>query len=489
VRNGHRALWIGLVAAAISTFALCCAVAVITKPLGTGDETSHLDYAIQVWHGHLPVFQKGLQSHPPKFAVTTPVQLEAQHPPLFYVIMAPIAGPLADAGRWVAATLAVRVANSLLTVLIVLAVGWTAWVIGGRERASRAITATSVAATIGAVVYVGGTAFSDTLVTLMSALAIGIALFAVTRGLTWRVLVAACVVSAAGALARAEFVMALAVLAVALALAVFIHGTPRADRFGARLLTAITSAVLPILSAAAAAGWFYVRNHRLTGNFSGSEPGYAAQAGRHTRTFTQVVTNSDFLNTQYSLLRHPIDGRNLSTLLQHRIDTPVMITVFALVVVLGLVVLIARLGRAVRRRDRVRLAVIGLLAMQTVLTIAFEISFIMGEGGSISRYLLPALVPITLLITAGLRLGPRGAHPYFLGIYLLICHGMFCYWLLDQPHAPGTTPTGVPWHLVLVVPPVVIVLAVVQAAAVRAARSTEATRSSQPLIDATAATV
>jgi len=63
--------------------------------LRNNDETGHFDYAYQVWHGRLPVFEDGVSVKPP-FASIPPVQWTAQHPPLFYVIEAPFIGPFVD---------------------------------------------------------------------------------------------------------------------------------------------------------------------------------------------------------------------------------------------------------------------------------------------------------------------------------------------------------------------------------------------------------
>jgi hypothetical protein len=81
-------LLIGLLAAALAAFFTCCAVAAVNPPLSTADETSHLDYAVQVWNGHLPVFEQGAVFKPPPTGVVSRVQLEAQHPPLFYALVA-----------------------------------------------------------------------------------------------------------------------------------------------------------------------------------------------------------------------------------------------------------------------------------------------------------------------------------------------------------------------------------------------------------------
>lgn len=59
-----------------------------SQPLfGTADEAAHFDYAYQVWTGRLPVFERGLVIRPP-FGFLPPVQWTAQHPPLYYLVLA-----------------------------------------------------------------------------------------------------------------------------------------------------------------------------------------------------------------------------------------------------------------------------------------------------------------------------------------------------------------------------------------------------------------
>jgi 4-amino-4-deoxy-L-arabinose transferase-like glycosyltransferase len=460
VRHLNRAAIYGFLAAAGALLVVCMAVSSAIPPLKTADETAHMDYAVQVWHGHLPVFEKGLTFRPPAPASVPPVQWESQHPPLFYALVAPLAGPLADAGHWVLATMAVRMANSVLTALCALAIGWAAWLLGGTRRLGRALTAAAVTGTIGSIMYVGGTAYSDNINTLMSTLALGIGLLAVASGPTWRIIIAACVVAALGTLSRSEFAIALAVMLLGLVLAALIHGNGSVLQ---RLFRGAWTAALPIVSAAVFGGWFFLRNKRLTGNFGGGQPEWAAvHLHRRHRSIAEVLANRDVRNTQYSLLRHPIDGRGDQLSLQHRIDTKVMVTLFVVCVLVGVLAILWRLARSASRREFIPIVQAALLALTLLFTVAFEIEFTAGGGGSVSRYLLPAALPICLLIVASLRaVGPR-FQPILLGIYLLICDCMFSYWLLTQPHDGGKLPTGVPWPLVYLVPVLLLVAIVVQ---------------------------
>jgi 4-amino-4-deoxy-L-arabinose transferase-like glycosyltransferase len=464
-----RAARMGLAAIALATFLLCCAVTIAKVPLGTTDESAHLDYALQIWHGHLPVFERGLSFRAPLPSHSPPVQWEAQHPPFFYALVAPIAGPLIDAGHWIVADLAVRLVNSVLSALSVLAIAWAAGAAVSRNRSRWMLLTGAVATMLGPIIFVGGSAFSDPVLTLTSALAVGIALRAVRHGLDRRTLVLAALIAAVGAAARAEFVIALGILVLGLAAAACLHSRGSA---ASRLGRALLASSLPIVAAAASSGWFYLRNKRLTGTFSGSQPEWAAiHLHRKHRSVSEVLHLENFWNTQFALLRHPLDGRYTAHHARNVIDTRTMVTMLVVLLVLGVLFGVRSLWRAVRGRDRVQLVTIGLLALLAFITFAYEVFYITGGGGSVSRYLLPAALPICMAMAAGLRALPRLVQPAALGLALALSYSMFAFWLIVTPHtggAFGKGPTHVPWIFAWATLPLVAICAVVQVYAVAA---------------------
>jgi 4-amino-4-deoxy-L-arabinose transferase-like glycosyltransferase len=467
-----RAVRVALIAAGVATFLMCGAVAIAMVPLGTRDETAHLDYAYQVWHGRLPVFEHGLLFHPTSPALIPPVQWESQHPPLNYALVAPIVGPLIDAGHWIVATMAARLINCVISALSVVAIAWAAGSAVGRDRARWTILSGAAATTIGAIIFVGGTAYSDPLLTLLSVLAAGLALRAVHRGLSARSLALACVVAALGAVARAEFAIALVVLATGLAIAAWLHSDGSTSK---RLERALVAGVLPIVAAGAASGWFYLRNKRLTGNYAGTQLKWGSEhLGRVPRSISDVLHYDAFWNTQFSVLRHPLDGRYLLHHARYVIDTDVMQTLFKVLLILGALVALRALWGAIRHRDRARLAAMALLAMLGVVTFAYEVVYISGGGGSISRYLVPAVVPICMIIAAGLQAVPRRFQPAALAAYLSICYSMFAFWLIVTPHTGGvfgTGPSRAPWIVALGTLPLIAVCAALQVRALSKVRT------------------
>jgi hypothetical protein len=139
-RRFHRIGVGGLVLAIVGA---ATAFAALSKALYTSDETAHMDYAYQVWLGRLPVFQHGLLFRPPG-ANVPPVQWEAQHPPLFYLITAPVVGPLINGGHWLSAVLAGRACCVVVAAACIVALSWAGSLVSQGNRLSWAIAVPAV---------------------------------------------------------------------------------------------------------------------------------------------------------------------------------------------------------------------------------------------------------------------------------------------------------------------------------------------------------
>jgi hypothetical protein len=114
-------------------------------------------------------------------------------------------------------------------------------------------------------------------------------------------------------------------------------------------------------------------------------------------------------------------------------------------------------GRTRTRPDPrlVQTAVVLTLIAQTGLTLAVEILYVATGGAPITRYLLPALLPIGALLAAGVLGVGRRAAPVALLVYLAVAWSLFVQWLwLSGGPAglptSGSTPNDVPWTVVWV---------------------------------------
>ncbi|MGW8432091.1 hypothetical protein ACWGJ9_13460 [Curtobacterium citreum] len=381
--------------AVVVVTAASVARAFTTGPLGSADEPAHLDYALQVWHGHLPQFADGLRYRAP-FGAQPPVQWVAQHPPLFYLLVAPVVGPAWDAGHLVLAVLLGRMVSVVLSGGLVLAAGWAASrAFPGARRLPSSVAV--VTALTGIVVVQGGSVYNDSLYAVLCALAGGVAASAIRRGVGPGLLVAGALVAAAGMSTRLSFGIWLAAVVVAFALA-------RGVRLGRLrgLLARGVVAVVPLVVAGAASVWFYLRNRRLTGTFSGRPTTWEGHVPRERRTDVQVVADPDFWRGIFGAFRGALDPLTATPWLL--LLVPVLLGVLALV--LRLVVRRPRPERGELLRTGL---VVAMFAVVTVLFTVAEVRYVAGGGGTINRYVLTVQLPIALLVAAGLSAWGRAS--------------------------------------------------------------------------------
>ena len=248
----RRRVLIGVLSVIVALGCSSVVIAAVTPVLSTPDEVSHVDYGYQVWHGDLPVFEDGVVFRPPGCKLP-PVHLESQHPPLYYLIIAPVVGPLIDAGHWRIADLAARAVNVAIAIACVIALAWAGSMVARRRRWAWAIAVPAMAAPITPLGRVGGTVFSDNLTTLLTILALGLAIQIIRRGPTRWSMALAALVCAAGSLTRGNFVATIIVLTIALPIGVLLN--PRATPRG-RIWKSLGAAALPFAAALVAGGWF-----------------------------------------------------------------------------------------------------------------------------------------------------------------------------------------------------------------------------------------
>ncbi len=451
----------GVLGAALATLSGALVFAITSTALSTADETGHVDYAFQLWHGRLPIFENGILFEP-TFGNSPPVQWEAQHPPLFYALLAPAVGLLADSGHPMMAVMAARLISSLIATCCVIGIGWAAGQMTVRPQVSWVIMVAAVAGPISPFLRVGGSVFNDDLAVLFTVLALGVTLRAIRAGVTRRVMVFASLVAAGGMLSRANFVATLLTMCSGLVLAWWIRSASHWQR---RLTFSIGIAMIPATAAIVAAGWFYLRNIRLSGSWTGGHFDWAAaNLGRATAPLNVVIAQTQ---GGWALIEQ---------LFQHRpgrwITRGGMLV--ALLVTLSTAVLLFNVVRRLTGRHRptgptgdpptgFRLSDDGasafsmaaVLAVQLGITMAMLFAYVAGGGAPITRYLLPALLPICVAFAYGLfGIGRRLRAPV-LALYSFAAWGLFVSWVFVQPHTgrsiiAGRTVNSVPGVLVLI---------------------------------------
>lgn len=444
-------------AAAAAAVWLSLAVLVTDPPYATGDEPAHVDYAWQVWHGGLPLFEEGLAFRPAG-AVLPPVQWTAQHPPLYYLLVSWLVGPLADAGHPAAAVYAARVFNTLLAGAFVLVAWWSAGRVC-RPGSPLPQLVALVAGLAAAVAHVGGAAFNDLVAAICVTALFGVGATAIRRGLDLPLGAGLCLLAGACALSRLSAAMTAAIV-VAFVLTV---AALRAARGRGRWAPVVALAVGGPTTPLAVAGWFYARNLALTGNVQGSHFDWALanQAQRVARPVWEVVLDP------VTWARLPDffwwAGRVAPT--SAYAATTLAVTSILLLWIPLLLALAPRARRAVRRaavpgRRRRRAGgfrggptpplrgfrrggpgaddwlVRAMLGVALGVAVCVQVVYGAGGGSLFPRYLLPVALPVFLGVAAGLAWWPRVLVPGWGGV----ATANFVTWLVAEigtPSLPG----------------------------------------------------
>lgn len=398
---------LAVLASALTAVLLALTVALADAPYATGDEPPHADYAYQLWHGDLPVFEDGLRLRPDG-AWLAPVQWTAQHPPLYYLLIAPLVGPFADAGHPVAAVYAARGVNVLLSGVLVVAAWWSARRLT-RPGSRLPVLVAFLTGTMAAVAHVGGAAYNDLLAALCVTVLLGLAGTAVRRGLDAGLIALISVVASAAALTR----LSAAAIAVSVAGVAVLAGAIRAAQGRGRWGPAIALLLIGPATVLATSGWFYVRNLVLTGSITGSHFDWAL--ANQNRTVRPV----------WAVLVDPVTWARLPDVFwwagRQPPNDPYTVTTLVLTTVLlvwtPLVLALVTGLRRARRRTRGSVAgsaddpgagrtdhllLLAVPATAVAVAVTMQVLYAASSGGVYPRYLLVVSLPVCLAVAAGL---------------------------------------------------------------------------------------
>ncbi|WP_328531751.1 hypothetical protein OG984_11740 [Nocardioides sp. NBC_00368] len=416
-------LWTaGLIANLITCAGVCAGYAFSSPLYGTKDEAAHVDHAYQLWHGTLIAIGEPMRM-PQIWGYTLPFDWTGQHPPLFYLLLAPVVGPLTDAGHLLAAGMAARGVALVITCLVVAAVMWTTRQIVP-SRPEVAVAAGLVTALSPALTRLGGVVFNDNLFVLWVTLLVGQTVWLLRHGPRSRGLVLFGLYAAAALGTRLPGVVFIGLCASTLGLVWLFTG-------GRRDWAGVLRLGVAVLLAVAANAWFYVRNFRATGNWSGMQTDLVGKAGgplqeREVRTVLDLATDPDIW---HQLLIPPA--------LQEHVVVGAVLTVGPLL--LGLVVGLRAFSR--ERREPVRVATALLLLALTAVIVAVQLNYAAGGGGAYWRYLLPLTIVTSLLTALGLTVTPRLAGP-LVGVWAAATYAVFVAHIAPPNPAGGDLATA-----------------------------------------------
>ncbi|MDP9397716.1 MAG: hypothetical protein M3P96_07780 [Actinomycetota bacterium] len=268
----YQRLGVAGVVLVLLAFGLFNALAV--RPFFAGDETAHVNYALEVSSGRLPHFDDRFPSRFPGMRDT--VTWTAMHPPLYYVL---VAGPLRaglDTGHPLAGLLAARLLTLLLAAGAVVATAALAAALLPRRPAAPVVAAGGLAL-VPSFQQLVALVYNDALALLTATAVLALVVTTVRHGCDRRRLRLLALAAAIAVAARASSleVAALAVLAAATP-----PGPERGRPWRQRAPGALRRMSVVAVTTALPSAWFYLRNRQLYGSLDGSTRAVPPTAAR-----------------------------------------------------------------------------------------------------------------------------------------------------------------------------------------------------------------
>ena len=377
------------------------------------DEGSHVAYARELSHGRLPRINTAidgsgdlrLSQELSTRDATHRTIWTANHPPLYYALVALPLRVGSDTGHPVRGVLVARLVSVGLSVLGLAALAYVVLqLVPGRPQL--AVAATGLTALLPSFVSISARVYNDSLAFLTATMALAAAVVFVVRGPSAARLAAVAASASLAALTRASGLLVAGLAGIAVLVAVWRAGEGTVPR---RLGRAVVWVGAVGAAVAAAAGWFYLRNLTLYGDVTGSAA-LLDQFGRAPKaSMGELLTDLGFWRLQQ---RRLWDVTNLLP----ATDTGVARQLWLLGVfpVAGLVLagarrLARRSGGGPRLDSGRTLAFVLCVALLGLLQLS-QVQFVSAGGGGHVRYLFPGLVTVGLVAAAGLVALPGGRH-------------------------------------------------------------------------------
>ncbi len=396
---------IGLIAVLVTFVVASLNFALQMQAFSGPDESAHLGYAHSITSGRLPEIDDPIEA--PIEATDWRQNIAeagdaehrsvwvANHPPLFYVAVAPLIWLSDSLDRGDGGLLFVRLANVFFATLGLVMTNALAMIVTGGSRRV-ALAATAVAAFLPLVHYTFGAGINDGLAFLSATGVLLAAARLVTVGFRQRdlILVGAWAVVAAGTRASAMFLAVLVVLFVAA------HQALRSD-VGRAALARRSAMIIGVGLGPAVLlfGWFYARNVALYGDLTGSSFLLDYFDFPEGSNLLEVVTTGSLWSDVYHRLTSTsAPGERYQT-------APFLVAAgFGAAALIGVILTARRGRRAAATVRRPPFALCGFATAAVVGMLAVHAS----DGGSPhARYLLPALGAGCTLFAIGLdRLWP-----------------------------------------------------------------------------------
>lgn len=367
---------------------------ILVPPFVPRDESSHVTYALALADGRFP----RIDDTNPAGAIPGLEPFKtwtANHPPLFYVLSAV---PL-EAGKAIDEPVLGLRGMRLLNLLFGAVAVYLAGTLGALLLPRRPEAPTLAAAGLGLAGAVANNlaiAYNDGLGIAAAIALLVVGLKILREGPSRRLLVALALLAAVGGLARFTVFMAIGFAALLAAAGVYLHRPAR------RLLAAGAVFCLPFAAAAVASGWWYIRNRREYGSFTGTSFIIQMQGRGPHAGYLELLQTPWFWRKMHSDIWGAF-ARSGSLAGWPR-EIPETVSV------IGTVCLLIALGRWWRSghprpdlRDTIAWALLGAFAVLSVWQI---VKFYTTGGNAHVRYLFAALPVAGALSTIAFRVFP-----------------------------------------------------------------------------------
>ncbi len=349
-----------------------------------GDTIPHVDYVWRLYNGDIPKYSQGI-TYPPfvERGGGKQYQQASPNPPLFYAIHAPFDGPFLNKGEWRKGIAIGRAINILIGIACILALAWAGWEFGGKRQALFAVAVPALAGLTHRFTRLMVDFPLDSLLVLFTTLTLINISKIIQKGAKLKYLVWLTLLSVGGMATKATYIVFLMASLSAVIVASALHGrvkTYKSILKGIAISVAITGVVV------AAIGWFYyLWNYRANGNWFDSLPANYHGSRTVYKSLGSIVTSYPFwalFVTRYSvipLVSAAISGTTLLGYLKMGKNNFVKL-----------------------KQDRARLWIVGLMVLVTLGVVATQLKLAVGYGSISFRYLLPAILPISLFLSYGL---------------------------------------------------------------------------------------
>jgi len=379
----RRKLISGIVAVAVLFSAAAFLHALLIPPLATGDEALHLDYVVDVSQLQLPRFFDGAHFKVPG-AYTPPVQWVSQHPPLYYMILAPFVALADSFGSPGVMVFVGRMLSLIIGLLALLAIPpiLARW----RQSPRVILGATLLGSVVSMHIGTSSAIYNDPLATLLSVVTVGLAGYILLEGPTRRRVGLLALLAALGLFTRATMLVNVMVACLTLVIAYPLHRQQLGTSIKASLLKGIGAATLTAGLSLVIAGWYYVRNYTYSGSFVGSQTEWAIEhLNRQYFTFGNVLSRPDFIQQYFA-------GFSSSQI--------IILSCFVLFAA-GIIGTILWSRRHRTHHEKRFLLLIGLIVLHSIGIVLLLAQHIMNGGANNYRYLLPALLATVFLPALG----------------------------------------------------------------------------------------